>query len=50
MDEPFGPPELNEPRIVADERGDKLDAVQRVAGSDEARRAIGVEVDAASSS
>ena len=45
----LGPPELDEPRIVADERGDELDAVERVAGRDEARRSIGVEVDAASS-
>jgi hypothetical protein len=48
-DEVLGPPELNEPRIVADERGDELDAVERVAGCDESRRSIGVEMDTSSS-
>ena len=48
-DEPFGPPELDEPRIVANERGDELHAVERVAGRDESGRSIGVEVNAASS-
>jgi hypothetical protein len=44
----LGPPELDEPGIVANERGDELDAVERVAGRDQARRSIGVEVDTAS--
>jgi hypothetical protein len=48
-DEPFGPPELDEPRIVVDERGDELHAVERVAGCDETWCPICVEMDTASS-
>lgn len=47
--EPFSPPELDEPRIVAHEGGDKLHAVERMAGGHETGRSVCVEGNSAAS-